>query len=211
MDSNFEEREISNIFQVLDDRQSLLLIGLSLGANDLASNLDCLIRIPENESCYFFTNSISILRELAKIIVDIDKHDLCKYHSAKTSRIYEELRADLSSNNEGSFVWNVLKPVRDNSFHYNFLDEKKKKITAEARKALSDLKKESSIAIRVPLNDQSLRGQRYTFADQFRVSATDHFLTAEITSQISANATNIHCYVDSLINDILLHDQVSQV
>ncbi len=211
MDSNFEERKISNVFQVLDDRQSLLLIGLSLGANDLTSNLDCMIEYQENNSRYFFTNSISILRELAKVIVAIKKSGLCAFHSKRTSLIYDQLYADLSSFDENSFSKKVLKPVRDISFHYNLQDECDADKKEALESALSVLKKESSIAIRISLNDHSLLGQRYTFADSFRSNAIYQFLSNEKAQQLSAIAQNIHSYVDSLIDDLLQKNRVSQV
>jgi hypothetical protein len=73
MESKYKPKVIDNVFRALDDKQSLYLMGLSLASNDLAINLDSLDRYPDNERIYFFSNSISIIRELSHLVFEVDK------------------------------------------------------------------------------------------------------------------------------------------
>ena len=200
MDSNYESKVIDNIFKELDDKQSLYLMGLSLASNDLAINIDLLERYPEGENFYFFSNSISIIRELAKLVNEVDKSGLTQYFSENTKSQFDFIKSDLAPFDDVSLVKNVLKPIRDISFHYNF-NELKKKDKIET--VLYQIRNENEILISFMKDKNSPLGQRYTYADLFRTNVCNQFLTRDIVSKLSTIARRIMSFVDSLVNDIL--------
>ena len=200
MDSKYKPKIIDNVFKELNNEQSLYLIGLSLVSNDLAINLDSLGRHPDNESIYFFSNSISIIRELALLVVAVDKSDLTQEFSKNTESLFNQLKSDLVPFDDASLAKTVLKPIRDVSFHYNF---SKSNEMGKVESVLSQLRKENNISIEFVKDESSPLGQRYTYADSFRTNVANQFLTKEIVSKISAVAVNVVSLVDSLMNDLL--------
>ena len=201
MDTNYKPEVLDNIFKALNDEQSLYLMGLSLASNDLAINLDSLGRYPNNESIYFFSNSISIIRELALLVVAVDKSDLTQNFSKNTEGLFELLKSDLVPIDDASLVKTVLKPIRDLTFHYNLAKSNK---MSKIEFVLSQLRKENNISIRFTKDENSPLGQRYTYADSFRTHVADQFLTTDVISIISSVAVNVVSFVDSLVNDLLL-------
>ncbi len=206
MNSKYKTQAIDNIFKALNDEQSLYLMSLSLASNDLAINHDSLCRYPDNENIYFFSNSISIMRELALLVVAIDKSDLTQMFSEGTKDLFESLKSDLAPFNEPSLVKTVLKPIRDISFHYNLT---KSNETDKIKSVLRLLRKKNNIDIGFTQGKNSPLDQRYTYADSFRTDVANQFLTAEIVSKISTVAVNVVAFVDSLVAD--LHNKVKKV
>jgi hypothetical protein len=200
MESKYKPKVIDNVFRSLNDEQSLYLMGLSLASNDLAINLDSLDRYPDNERIYFFSNSISILRELAKLVVAVDKSDLTQMFSKDTKDLFELLKSDLLAFDDASLTKTVLKPIRDVSFHYNLT---KSNEIDKIKSVLSQIRKEHNISIGLSQDESSPLGQRYAYADSFRANVTDQFLTADIISKISGVAVNVLSFVDSLVNDLI--------
>jgi hypothetical protein len=200
MESKYKPKVINNVFRSLNDEQSLYLMGLSLASNDLAINLDSLDRYPDNERIYFFSNSISILRELAKLVVAVDKSDLTQMFSKDTKDLFELLKPDLLAFDDASLTKTVLKPIRDVSFHYNLT---KSNEIDKIKSVLSQIRKEHNISIGLSQDESSPLGQRYAYADSFRANVTDQFLTADIISKISGVAVNVLSFVDSLVNDLI--------
>ncbi len=206
MESKYKPEVIDNVFRALDDKQSLYLMGLSLASNDLSINLDSLDRYPDNERIYFFSNSISIIRELAHLVVEVDKSDLTQMFSKDTKDLFELLKSDLvpfnNASNNASLVKTVLKPIRDFSFHYNYNLTKSNEM-CKIESVLSQIRKEHNISIGLSQRESSLLGQRYAYADSFRTNVTNQFLTADIVSKISDVTVNILSFVDSLVNDLV--------
>jgi hypothetical protein len=202
MESKYKPKVIDNVFRSLDDKQSLYLMGLSLASNDLAINLDSLDRYPDNERIYFFSNSISIIRELAHLVVEVDKSDLTQMFSKDTKGLFELLKSDLVAFDDASLAKTVLKPIRDFSFHYNYNLTKSNEM-CKIESVLSQIREEHNISIGLSQDESSPLGQRYAYADLFRTNITNQFLTADIVSKISAVAVNVVFFVDSLVNDLV--------
>jgi hypothetical protein len=200
MESKYKPKIIDNVFRSLDDKQSLYLMGLSLASNDLAINLDSLDRYPDNERIYFFSNSISIIRELAHLVVEVDKSDLTQMFSKDTKGLFELLKSDLVAFDDASLAKTALKPIRDVSFHYNLT---KSNEIDKIKSVLSQIRKEHNISIGLSQDESSPLGQRYAYADSFRTNITNQFLTADIVSKISTVAVNVLSFVDSLVNDLV--------
>ena len=205
MESKYKPKVIANVFKALNDEQSLYIMGLSLAFNDLVINHDSLSRYPENENVYFFSNSISIIRELALLVVAIDSSNLTKKFSENTQNLFESLKTDLIPFHDESIVKKVLKPIRDLSFHYNLNNLTRSDEADKIKSVLGQLRKENNISVGLIQNETSLLGQRYTYADSFRNGITSQFLTTEIVSKISTIAVNVAFFVDSLVTD--LHQQ----
>jgi hypothetical protein len=200
MESKYKPKVIDNVFRLLDDKKSLYLMGLSLASNDLAINLDSLDRYPDNERIYFFSNSISIIRELAHLVVEVDKSDLTQMFSKDTKGLFELLKSDLVAFDDASLAKTALKPIRDVSFHYNLT---KSNEIDKIKSVLSQIRKEHNISIGLSQDESSPLGQRYAYADSFRTNITNQFLTADIVSKISTVAVNVLSFVDSLVNDLV--------
>ena len=200
MEPDYEANVVGNFFKALNDEESLYLIGLSLASNDLTINHDSLSKYPENENIYFFSNSISIIRELATLVVAIDKSDLTQKFSKNTGNLFKKLKCDLVPFDDDSLAKTVLKPIRDISFHYNLTksDEMDK-----IKSVLGKLREENNISVRRMQGEKSILGQRYTYADLFRANITSEFLTTEIVSRISNVAVNVGAFVNSLVTDLV--------
>ena len=197
--SKYKPGVIGNVFRALDSEHSLHLIGLSLASNDLSINLDAIGKFPENESSYFFYNSISIIRELALLVVETDKSNLSQKFSKNTRDSFEKLKSELAPFHDKSLVKSVLKPIRDVTFHYNFA----KSTEADKLKLIiRDLKELEEIEVGLVPNQCSPLAQRYTFADTFRSEFINQFLTKEVVSIISAVSVDVVSFVDSLMADL---------
>lgn len=202
MGSDLKLQDIENIFQLLSEEDSFYVLGLSLVANDLMLNHDLLCHYPEDENIYFFASSISIIRELALLLVAVKKSSLTSLFSDKTRQLFEALESKLEPFDDDSLTKSVLKPVRDLTFHYNFSKFKESQVL---KSSLIELKNKDKISMRFSSNRKSPIGQRYAFATLFRTAVTNSFLSSEITSRISNVAVNAGCFVDSLLNDLLLN------
>lgn len=208
MDSKYEQEVIENIFKTLNNEQSLFVMGLSLAANDLNINLDSIGRYPTSESIYFFSNSISIIRELALLVVAIEKSNLANEFSDNTMDLFKQLKSELIPFDNDSLVKSVLKPIRDLSFHYNFNKSNQK---GAVESVLDQLKLEAKISVGFSKDVNSPLGQRYLYADSFRTDIANKFLTEEIVSKISAVAVNVISFVDSLLNDFVCKENNNNV
>ena len=202
MDSKFKVHLTDNIFKELDNEHSLYIMGLSLASNDLTINLDSLNHYPASENIYFFSNSISIVREVASLLVDIDKSNFKQVYSKHTKDLYKNLKSDLLPFHDGSIVKSTLKPIRDFTFHYNLNKFKEHEVLNAITNKVKEL---DQIEIGFNPVDETVLGQRYTFADTFRTDVTNKYLNKEIVSNLSSIAVNIGNFVDSLMHD-LSHD-----
>ena len=201
MVSRFATTPIGNILHPLSDDDALRVIALSSATNDLALNLEALDRFPESENMYFFVTSLSILRELAKLISGIEEHCFRGKMTSETKKLLQEVNSELARFDAGSLVKDVLKPLRDVTFHYDHVNA-----TGSAKplieQALSQIKAEKSLEIGFDAEGRSALGQRYIFADRFRSSMLNQQLNSELVSTISAVAVNIVALVDSLLADL---------
>ncbi len=199
MESKYKPGFTGNVFRTLESGHSLHLFGLSLASNDLAINLDAIGKFPKSEGSYFFYNSISIIRELALLVVEIDRSNLSQKFSTNTCHLFEKLKSELAPFHEQSLVKSALKPIRDVTFHYNF-----SKSTEDDKLTLmvNQLKELNELEIGLIPNGHSPLTQRYTFADAFRNEFVNHFLTKDVVSKVSAVSVNVISFVDSLMADL---------
>jgi hypothetical protein len=118
MENRFKRTTIGNVLQSLSSDDALRVIALSLAANDLTLNVEAIGRFPASESMYFFVTSLSILRELAKLVAKIDTGTFQGKMSGETEGLLQEVKSSLASFEKGSLVKDTLKPIRDVTFHF---------------------------------------------------------------------------------------------
>lgn len=200
--------KIRNVLKSISDSEALTLIGLALATNDLMANIAALDKIPDSANTYFFWSSIAIIRETAKV-VDLIKHsDFQKQASNHTVIALTELQTELVPFDDGSLTKGVLKPIRDNTFHYNLAKSQQFEHLAET---LSMFKEEDDLAILLDPKNQGLLGQRYAFADDFRSQIGNQILSEEKVSRISKIAVLIGALVDSWVSDIVSKEDTSAI
>lgn len=199
MTSKYKKHFLSNAFMALDPNESREVLGLSLVANDLMSNLEALKKIPAQENSYFFYNSIAIVREAAKLVEKIGKSTLSKKFSENTRSHFGGLFAVLAPFDDDSFTKSILKPIRDVVFHYDFGQSS----SAGLNEAVEELRKQDQMEVEFISGNLTPGGQRYTFADTIRKKCVDQYLTTDIVSQLSTVAACICRFIDSLLNDLV--------
>ena len=201
MENKYKEGSIKNVFKLLSDDCSLWFLGLCLASNDIVSFLKRKDNCSDGEAIYYFAISLSILRELAKHITTAEDVDIKKYFSSNTNTLFSKLEQVLKPFNEDSLTKSVLKPIRDTTFHYGFLENKE--IKEKLLPFLEDLRKESEHQLGVDPNDTSILGQRYFFADLFRNKFHTSLLDEELVGKLTTVTCDVIALVDSLSVDIL--------
>lgn len=198
--SEYELGEIDNILKNISDASALQIIRLSMASNDLMSNHKAICHFPDNENGYFFYNSISIVREVAKLVAEIRESKLVNIFSGRTQSSFEILKNNLLPFNEDSLSKSALKPIRDVNFHYKF-----PKISSDTKVSslLQEIKNNEKLAVGVKPKEEDLRSIRYTYADWFRNEYINSHLSSEIVSVISSIAVEIVAFLDSLQADIM--------
>jgi len=201
MTSTYKNGFIKNVFQQLDTKSSLCVLGLCLASNDIVLNYEQINKGRDDENTFFFANTLSILREVAKIIMKIDHFMLTTRFSQKTKTLLEKLKKDLLPFQDDSLTKGILKPVRDLTFHYDFKEyDQQERLSS----LLDKIKNESELRVRISSDNNTILRHRYTFADIFRNKLVDSYLSKEIVNQLSVVATNIVAFTDSLLTDLSL-------
>ena len=177
MESKYKAGVTDNVFKNLSEEHSLFLMGLSLASNDLFINLDTFKHYPASESNYFFAICISILREVALLVVDIKKTDFTQQFSSNTNELFEKLISELAPYNDDSLVKSSLRPIRNFTFHYNLNKQEEKDLMISM---INNVKSLKDIDIGLDPNENSALGQRYMFADTFRADFINNFLSKDI-------------------------------
>jgi hypothetical protein len=199
VESNYIPGDIPNTLKNIEDENVLQIISLSCASNDLASNLEALGKFPQKESMYFFYNSISIIREIAKLVKDLSASKLKKYFFDNTETYFNNLEYILTPFDDRSLSKSVLKPIRDINFHYNFPDlESDSKISM----LITELKNLDSLSVGKKPKDDKISPIRYTFADWFRNEYINNYLDETLVKQISTISADIVFFVDSLLFDL---------
>ena len=201
MKSEYKDGVTGNFFKTLDKKTSLCLLGLCLATNDIVLNVEQFGHHRDGENTYFFASSLSILRELAKVIMVIDKLDLKTRFSQSTCDLFESLKTELLPFHKNSLVKGTLKPVRDFTFHYDFskYDEQKK-----IDSILECIRNEDKLALRVNIQEESIFRHRFTFADIFRNKLVNQYLSKDLVNKVSAIAVDTVAFVDSMLSDLCL-------
>jgi len=201
MESKFKPESICNVFKELSKENSCYLMGLSLASNDLVINLNTFKYYPPTESNCFFSNAISILREIARLIVEINQSTLHQRYSNNTKSIFDKLKTKLVPFHDESFTKATLKPIRDFTFHYDLNKIKANKVIESI---FQKMQNSDTIEMGFDPNDESALGQRYLFADSFRANYIDHFLNKNIVTDISTISVDLINFIDSLMYDIII-------
>lgn len=200
MKERFKITPIDNVLQSLNDDDALKVISLSLATNDLTLNLEAINKFPVQESLYFFVISLSILRELAKSLRNIDSGSLHEHMSQNTKKLLQEVSSKLVPYEKGTLTKDVLKPLRDTTFHYDHVAARDAKPLIE--NALAQLKADDVLEVGFSEDDKSPLGQRYIFADKFRSLISDQLLASDLISTISKLSADIVSLLDSLLADL---------
>ena len=185
MTSNYEAGFAKNVFQQLDTQCSLYVLGFCLASHDIAWQRD-------------FAVSLSILREVAKIVDHADNLTLTTRFSQETRSVFADLKKDLQPFQGNSLTRGTLKPIRDIAFHYDLTKADPKRIGP----LLAKVKGEHELRVRANGGDDSILRYRYTFADEFRSKLVESYLTKDVVDQISAAAVNVIAFTDSLMADL---------
>ncbi len=193
---------VNNVFEQLDDELSLWLLGLCLASNDLATYEELLTndRRPEEKTFYFMV-MLSIVREVAKIVGNIEKSELARAFSEQTRCVFEGLNEKLGSFEDDSLAKGTLKPVRDFVFHYDFTEssvQDKKRALA----SLAGLRSESRLGVRLRCDMSGVLGNRYTFADGFRSGLVWSYIQKHDATELSAITAAVLDFTDSLLSDL---------
>jgi ribosome-binding factor A len=198
MTSPYESGFARNVFQQLDTECSLCILSLCLASHDIALHSKSIKDSEPEEASYHFAVSLSILREIAKIVETMGSPALTTCFSQKTRDLFQNLKGDLQPFHEDSLTKGTLKPIRDLTFHYDFSGADQTKIGS----LLAEIKKEPELRVRANSGDKSVLRYRYTFADAFRSKLVSSYRTKGITNQIAAAAVNIIAFTDSLMFDL---------
>jgi len=160
------EFRVKNIFKTLDDKTSLWLIGFALAVNDLEFYRG---KLNDNDSQLPFSASLSVIREMAKLVRSIGSVQLKQNFSSTTRERFEYLENNLKDFSDNSLVKKHLKPIRDFTFHYSFFDYSKldDMLPGMLEGSLKDLGKKNDLSV-ISGSNAPLLGRRYMFADYFR-------------------------------------------
>lgn len=178
-------KDIGRIFQEVEPLVTRWAIMLAMAANDLSL---CCNKInsnpPDYERHYYFRLAMSHLRECAKSIADYDRKeaisDFIKSLDGQTSELYKELQAVLKPYEDGSISKEVLKPLRDSTFHYpNAKGE-------HCKELVDDINALGELLVEFDENNDSILKTRYIFID----TLISHKFDKLIESQGAENTVN---------------------
>jgi hypothetical protein len=198
MTARYEGGFAKNVFRQLDTECSLCVLGLCLASHDIALHRTLIDNSEDEEGSYHFAVSLSILREVAQIIKQIDNLALKMHFSQKTSGLLDDLKRDLMPIQDDSLIKGSLRPIRNLTFHYDFTKADQEKIGP----LLADMKNERELKVRASSGDNSILRYRYTFADAFRSQLVASYLTKDVVAQITVAAVNVIAFTDSLLADL---------
>lgn len=208
MTDRYQKKKVGNIFRSLSKEDGLSLITLAQASNDLNLNIEAIGKFPETENMYFFVTSLSILRELAKVVAAIDENRFAGKMSNETIILLKEVKTCLASFETGSLVKETLKPIRDVTFHYDYMGTNGK-VKNMINAALSSIESQDGLEVGFLEGSDSPNVQRYFFAEAFRSNIVKQMLSEELVSKISAVSVSMVLLVESLLVD-LQKDHVSQ-
>ncbi len=200
MTSPYESGFAKNVFQQLNTECSLCLLGLCLASHDIVLHHSLIDKdISEaGEKIYHFAASLSILREIAKMVEPIEKLAFATRFSQGTKDLLQDLKRDLQPFQDNSLTKGTLKPIRDFTFHYDFTNVDQNNLDS----LLDEIKKEKKLEFRARSEDSSILRNRYTFADAFRSKLVESYLTTDLVDKITVAAVNVIAFTDSLLADL---------
>ena len=200
MTSPYESGFSKNVFRQLDTECSLCVLGLCLASHDIVLHHSLIDKSEAEEKIYHFAASLSILREIAKMVEPIEKLAFATRFSQGTKDLLQNLKRDLQPFQDNSLTKGTLKPIRDFTFHYDFTKADQNRIDS----LLAEIKNERELKVRASSGDNSILRYRYTFADAFRSKLIESYLTRDLVSKITVATTNVIAFTDSLLADLSL-------
>lgn len=198
MTSPYESGFAKNVFQQLDTECSLCVLGLCLASHDITLHHSLIDKSEAGEKNYHFAASLSILREIAKMVEPIEKLAFATRFSQGTKDLLQDLKRDLRPFQDNSLTKGTLKPIRDVTFHYDFAKADQNRIGS----LLAEIKNERELKVRASSGDNSILRYRYTFADAFRSKLVASYLTKDLVDKITVAAVNVIAFTDSLLADL---------
>ena len=198
MTSPYESGFARNVFQQLDTECSLCVLGLCLASHDIVLHYSLIDNSEAGEKNHHFAASLSILREIAKMVEPIEKLAFATRFSQGTKDLLQDLKRDLQPFQDNSLTKGTLKPIRDFTFHYDFTRVDQNKIDS----LIDEIKKEKKLEFRAKSDDNSILRNRYTFADAFRSKLMESYLTKDLVSKITVATMNVIAFTDSLLYDL---------
>jgi len=200
MTSPYESGFAKNVFQQLDTECSLCVLGLCLASHDIVLHHSLIDKSEAGEKNYHFAASLSILREIAKMVEPIERLAFKTPFSSETKDLLRDLKRDLQPFQDNSLTKGTLKPIRDITFHYDFAKADRVRINS----LLDEIRKEPELKVRAISGDNSILRYRYTFADVFISKLVASYLTKDIVDKITVAAVNAIAFTDSLLADLSL-------
>ncbi|HDZ69415.1 MAG TPA: hypothetical protein ENH43_03245 [Phycisphaerales bacterium] len=197
----YESGFAKNVFQQLDTECSLCVLGLCLASHDIVLHHSLIDKSEAGEKNYHFAASLSILREIAKMVEPIEKLAFTTRFSQETKDLLQDLKRDLQPFQDNSLIYGTLKPIRNFTFHYDFTKADKKG-TLKTSSLLAEIKKEHELKVRAISGDNSIFRYRYTFADAFRSKLIESYLTKDLVDKITVAVMNVIAFTDSLLADL---------
>ena len=200
MTSPYESGFAKNVFQQLDTECSLCVLGLCLASHDIALHHSLIDKSEAGEKNYHFAASLSILREIAKMVEPIEKLAFATRFSQETKDLLQDLKRDLQPFQDNSLTKGTLEPIRNITFHYDFGKADRSRIDS----LLAEIRKEPELKVRASSGDNSILRYRYTFADAFRSNLVASYLTKDVVDEITIATVNVIAFTDSLLADLSL-------
>jgi len=198
MTSPYESGFAKNVFQQLDTECSLYVLGICLASNDIVLHCKLIGNSEAEEKNYHFAASLSILREIAKIVEPIGNLAFATRFSKDTKDLLRDLKRDLQPFHVNSFTKGTLEPIRNITFHYNFTKDDIKRTYP----LLDKIKKEQELKVRAISGESSVLRYRYTFADAYRSKLVESYLTSDLLDKIVVATNNVIAFTDSLLADL---------
>ena len=199
-ESNYSEGSFANPLVKLEDNTILKIVRLSCASNDLTSNHEAIKAFPKGENGYFFFNSISIVREVAKLVKEIANSDIRQLFSDNTEACFKKLETRLIPFDNESLSRSVLKPIRDSNFHYTFPEASSNERVSEL---LVELRESKELDVGVLPEENHLMSIRYTFAERFRNEYINSHLDNDIVMIVSEVTVGIIEFLDTLFDDLM--------
>jgi len=198
MTSPYESGFAKNVFQQLDTECSLCVLGLCLASHDIVLHHSLIGKSEAGEKNYHFAVSLSILREIAKMVETIDNLAFATRFSQETKDLLQDLKRDLQPFDVKSLSKGTLEPIRNITFHYNFTKANRERTS----QLLDEIKTEPELKVRATSGDNSILRHRYTFADAFRSKLVETYLTNDLMGKLTKATANVIAFTDSLLYDL---------
>lgn len=206
----YQTKDLGDIFDDLDDSVVRFIVALAMGANDLNLNVSLMRQYEgQGEGFYFLRLSFSHLREIAKCMGEAQKSRLIKCFITKldteTKNIYSDISVSLASFDNGSVTKNILKPIRDECFHYP--DVNTNNNPKYFKNLIQILKTLDKKEVRLLENDESILRQRYLFIDAIIGSIVNLQLNKDIVDKISQITFSVIQFVDHVLAFLKEHSK----